>query len=976
MMNRSPTSAFGQNALWRLAGLFLLAALSSWADETNSLNETNALKEQKSPTLRRTNSLDYLFQIKKGFRIEPATLDSMVASPVAMAFDERGRLFVAEMRDYPDQRERIPHGGRVVVLEDSDADGVFDSIHVYAENLPWPSAIACYDGGVFVAAAPEIIYFKDTASNGSADVKKVYYTGFGAASGNPDPNALLNNFAWGLDNRIHAGTAGMGGVITAVETPGNAPMVLGRNDFAFDPKTSTMSLDGEPAHTGLCFDDRGRKYASDSTHPLQLLMFEPRYFARNPFVPKPPALTDVISPGTKVFRYANLSSGPGPGIPLSSQRPINGWMSKARGSLIYRGNAFPSDYLGNAFICDPELHVIHRSILLQDGLRVTGQRAKDELSSEFLLTKDPLFRPSQLITGPDGAIYVADMQNGGESGRILRIVPDNFKSQKFPQLSRTKTYDLVAALAHRNSWQRETAMRLLYEQRDPAAVGLLTNMINNSRLGHVRMQALCALDGIGGLKEGVLLKALRDSDESVREHAVALSERVVRNGKVSDAVWSRISALAADPSIRVQYQLAFTLGDIEMSERTRVLADILGRNLANPWFRSAALSSLNKGASDLLIALASEPRWRNDPTGQTFLNELALGLGLNGQINEVTMVLDFIVRSRLEQLTTFSLLYSLGEGLHRIGSSLALVDPQGRLQTYYDQALDIALGDNLKDPVRLAALRLRSVSYYTATYPGDIYQLLFGTGQSEAVQTTALMTLGRYENPAIASNVIARWPELTPNVRRQAISALLQRTERVIEIVAALQDRRISPRDLSPTQINFLRTHRDPAVSQRAAAIFGPFSPIRPGLLEQFKSSISIPGNPGRGLQIFRARCTSCHRLGGEGTSLGPDLAATKISGKEKLLASILEPSREIAPTYTTTVVETKRRETLTGILTEDNGTTITLRQPAGGAQVWPRSNVQAIEPQSWSLMPEGLEQGLNGQAMADLLEYIIAASQ
>jgi putative membrane-bound dehydrogenase-like protein len=959
-----------------LAALFLLVALSSWADETNSLQETNALKAQNPPLVRRTNSFDSLFQIKKGFRIEPATLERLVASPVAMAFDERGRLFVAEMRDYPEQREQIPHGGRVVVLEDSDGDGVFDSNHVYAENLPWPSALACYDGGVFVAAAPEIIYFKDTASNGSADVKKVYYTGFGAAPGNPSPNALLNNFTWGLDNRIHAGTAGMGGVITAVETPGNAPMVLGQNDFSFDPKTSVMSLDGGAAHTGLCFDDRGRKYVSDSTHPLQLSMFDLRYFARNPFAPKPQSLIDVIMPGTPVFRYANLSSGPGQRIPLPPDRATTGWMSKARSPLIYRGSAFPSDYVGNAFICDPELHVIHRSILVENGLRVAGQRARDELGSEFLQARDPLFRPSQLVTGPDGAIYVADMQNGGESGRILRIVPDNLKSQKLPQLSRTKTYDLVAALAHRNSWQRETATRLLYEQRDPAAVGLLTNMINNSRLGHVRMRALCALDGLGGLKEGVLLKALRDSDESVREHAVALSEQVVRNGKVSDAVWSHISGLAADPSIRVQYQLAFTLGNIELNQRTRVLADILGRNLANPWFQAAALSSLSKGASDMLIALASQPRWRTDLTGQTFMNELALNLGLNGQMNEVSMVLDYIIRSRLDQLTAFSLLYSLGEGLHRIGSSLALVDPQGRLQTFYDQALDIALGDNLKDPVRLAALRLRSVSYNTATYPGDIYQLLFGTGQSEGVQTTALMTLGRYENPAIASNVIARWPELTPNVRRQAISALLQRTERVIEVVAALQDRRISPKDLSLTQINFLRTYRDQAVSQRAAAIFSPFSPIRPGLSEQFKSSLSVSGNPGRGLQIFRARCTSCHRLGGEGTSLGPDLAAAKIMGKEKLLTSILEPSREIMPAYAMTVVETKRRENLMGILTDDNGITITLRQSAGGAQVWPRSNVQAIEPQPWSLMPDGLEQGLNVQSMADLLDYILAVPQ
>jgi putative heme-binding domain-containing protein len=426
--------------------------------------------------------------------------------------------------------------------------------------------------------------------------------------------------------------------------------------------------------------------------------------------------------------------------------------------------------------------------------------------------------------------------------------------------------------------------------------------------------------------------------------------------------------------VRVQYQLAFTLGDIELADRTRVLADVLARNVANPWFQGAGLSSLSKGASDLLIRLASQPRWRNDFTGQNFLSELALNLGLNGQMNEISMFLNFFTRTRLEQQSTFSLLYSVGEGLHRIGSSLALVDSQGQLQTYYDQALDMSLADFQQDPVRLAALRLRSVSYYSASSPGDIYQLFFGTGQSEAVQNAALTTLGRYENPAIGYNLISRWSELKPNVKRQAVSAIVQRTDRVPEVIAALQDRRIAPADLSSTQINFLRTYRDAAIGQRAQAIFGPFNPVRPGLSEQFRPSLSMIGNPARGRETFRARCASCHRLGGEGAILGPDLAAARIGGKEKLLNAIIEPSSEITPNYATGTVETRRGENLLGILSEDNGVAITLRQPGGAAQVWPRTNVQTVEAQPWSLMPDGLEQGLNHQGMADLLEYLMTA--
>jgi putative membrane-bound dehydrogenase-like protein len=960
----------------------MLAIITCLADETNTANQTNAEKIIKLPAVKSSGELTDSFLIQKGFRVESATLNSMTASPVAMAFDERGRLFVVEMLDYPNQREQTPHTGQVLLLEDSDGDGVFDSSHVYADNLAWPSAVACYDGGIFVAATPEILYFKDTNGDGRADQRKVVFTGFGTASGAPNADALLNNFVWGLDHRIHGGTAGLAGVITTVGAPANPPVTLSKNDFSFDPKTLQISADGGPARTGLCFDAYGRKYVSDFGHPLQLSMFETRYFARNPFFPKPPELTDVISPDTKVFRFMAEQSGSSRGtngrgarIPIATNGVAATWMSKPRGCVIYQGNAFPSNYVGNAFVCDPELHVIHRSILSDQGIAVVGQRSKDD-RSEFLISKEASFHPSQLITGPEGGLYIADMQNGGQSGRILRIVPEHFKYQKPVPLARTKTYELVTALAHPNSWQRETAARLLYEQGDPAAVALLTNMVSHSRLPLVRMRALRALDSVSLPNEAVLSKGLRDSDDHVREHALNLSERAVKNGKISDSLWSQIAGLSADPSIRVQYQVAFTLGEIDRAERTRVLAQVLGANVANPWFQAAALSSVNKGASELLTGLAAEPRWRTDASGQAFLNELALSLGVKGQMNEVGQAIRFVNTYRLDQQTAFSLLYSLGEGLRRIGSSLALVDPQNTLQPFYDQSLQVALDDSLADPIRLAALRLRSVSYYTGIAPGDIYQLFFGTGQSEAVQITALATLGQYDNPLVVTNVIVHWPELPPAARRQAITSLMGKTDRVAQVIKALEERRIAPGDFSSSQINFLRSYHDLEISQRAVRLFGPFTPARPAILGQYKSSLTIPGAPARGREIFRARCANCHRLGGQGYAVGPDLLASKSRGKEGFLAAIIEPSREITAGFATSVLETRHRENLQGIVSEDNGVTVTIRQANGSAAVWPRSNIQAVQPQAWSLMPDGLEQGMNPQMMADLLDYLMAAAQ
>src|SRR5258707_196141 len=162
-----------------------ITSLSSSAQESG---------EPKSPKSSEAAKALGSFQIKPGFRIELVAAEPMVVAPVAMAFDEDGRLFVAEMRDYPDRREENPHLGRIRLLEDTDSDGVFDASTVYADNIAWPSAVACFGGGVFVAAAPEIIYLKDSHKDGASDIRRVVFKGFGGRRSALKVDNLPNNF--------------------------------------------------------------------------------------------------------------------------------------------------------------------------------------------------------------------------------------------------------------------------------------------------------------------------------------------------------------------------------------------------------------------------------------------------------------------------------------------------------------------------------------------------------------------------------------------------------------------------------------------------------------------------------------------------------------------------------------------------------------------------------------------------------------
>src|SRR5262249_49982540 len=151
------------------------------------------------------------------------------------------------------------------------------------ENLSTPSALACYGGGVFVAAGPDIHYLRDTHGDGVADIKEMVFSGFGPAAGKPSGEALLNSFAWGLDNRIHGGAAGLGGTITAPKASGAPKVELGRSDFSFDPRALTLWPEVGSAKTGLSFDNRGRKFITDYAYLLGMPMYELRYTLRNPF---------------------------------------------------------------------------------------------------------------------------------------------------------------------------------------------------------------------------------------------------------------------------------------------------------------------------------------------------------------------------------------------------------------------------------------------------------------------------------------------------------------------------------------------------------------------------------------------------------------------------------------------------------------------------------------------------------------------
>lgn len=608
------------------------------ADEVDLSDELPRI-EPRSPE-EALRSLELL----PGFRIELAAAEPLVVDPIAMAFDAGGRMFVVEMRGYPEEPDK--QMGRVRLLTDTDQDGCFDDSTVFLDKLSWPTAVTCYDGGVFVAAAPDILYCKDVDGDGVADIRKRIFSGFGRGN----VQGLVNTLMWGSDQRIHGATSSAGGEVKRVYAPMEETIQLRGRDFSFDPRELDLRAESGGGQHGLSFDDWGRKYVSSNSDHLQCVMYEDRYAARNPFLAAPAARVSIARDGPQavVFRISPIEPWrivrtrlrvakevPGP---IEGGGKPAGYFTGATGVTIVQGDALGEDSVGLAMIGDVGSNIVHRKRITPRGEGFVGDRIDER--KEFLASDDIWFRPVQFANGPDGALYIADMYreviehpaslppvikkhldltSGNDRGRIYRVVAENFQRPEHVSLAACSTVQLVESLNSANGWRRSTADRLLFERRDLAAVEPLLKLATQASLPQSRAQALWTLNGLGALNEQVLLERLDDASPRVREVAVRLCEKVAQD---SAALRRKLYAMVDDEDPRVRYQLAFTLGELSDEERLDALVKLLKRDGSKSYPRFAALSSLRIGHQNVLSRIAADEDFAKSKPGDLVIRDL------------------------------------------------------------------------------------------------------------------------------------------------------------------------------------------------------------------------------------------------------------------------------------------------------------------------------------------------------------------
>jgi mono/diheme cytochrome c family protein/glucose/arabinose dehydrogenase len=558
------------------------------------------------------------FQIAKGYQISLAASDPQFGDPVAAQFGPDGRLWVVEMQGYmPDldaTTEDQPHG-RVVVLEDKDGDGVFETSTVFLDKVVMPRALALHRDGVLVGAPPHLWFCRDTNGDGKADEKIEVATDFGVRVdparpqlANPEraPNAML----WGHDNWLYVGA------YTA--------------RFKFKDGRWQRGLSNFRGQWGLAQDDYGHLFHNSNSDQMRADVIPSSYLNRNPNLGRTTGLNWKVAKEQLVWPI-RVNPGINRGYRPEMLREFKlKEFTAACSPYIYRSDLFPGDAYGNAFVCEPAGNLIKRNVVKSEGGTLVATPYYDQ--TEFLASTDERFRPVNLLTGPEGALYVIDLYRGIIQhrislttylreqivkrgldkplalGRVWRIAPEGAAVVPAKKLSAMTPAELVAELASGNSWRRETAQRLLVEAaQDDAIDAALVALAKDSTSPMGRVHALWTLEGRGAVKAEAVLAGMAHADPRVRAAAIRVSESLMATSD-RDAIVARWTELAASEAVtEVQQQLALSIGEAKAPAADLAGAALVTRAADVAFIQDAFVSGLEGREIDLLEAVLKKP---------------------------------------------------------------------------------------------------------------------------------------------------------------------------------------------------------------------------------------------------------------------------------------------------------------------------------------------------------------------------------
>ncbi|WP_397569319.1 PVC-type heme-binding CxxCH protein [Schlesneria sp. T3-172] len=944
------------------------------------------------------------FVLPEGFEVNLFAADPAIHKPIQMNFDPQGRLWIAASEVYPQIAPGQPATDKILVLEDTDGDGVSDKTTVFADGLLIPTGVEPGDGGAYVANSTELLHLTDTDGDGKADQSRIVLSGFGTE----DTHHILHTFRWGMDGQLYMNQSIY--IHSHVETPFGVRRLNAGGIWRFRPET--MRLDvfarGWVNTWGHAFDRWGQSFVTDGAGGEGI----------NYAVPGAAYPT--------VYGVNRILHGLNPGSP------------KYCGLEMVDGRHLPDDWQGNLITHDFRGHRVCRFVLSEDGAGFAARQQPDLISSEHVA-----FRPIDVKQGPDGAIYIADWYNPiiqhGEvdfrdprrdhtHGRIWRVTAKGRKLVDRPQFAGKSAATLLDSLKSPESYERHHAKRVLKEQGEEKVVPALAAWVKkldskDPNFEHHRLEALWMYQSLD-VPEPALLKAVLDSKTP---QARAAAVRVVPQWKEHlPAALDWLEVAIQDEHPRVQMETVRALSEFPELRAAAIalraadrFQDQFGdyalwqtsRELAPVWLPEVVSGKFDFEGSvaRLLFAIRSAEagsaipvlvqKLREGKVPAELTNSLMETLGQLGGAEDLRLVFDLALTKSTPAAQSATMLTTLAEAKRKRDIQPAgdlapvieaLKSKDGTLQTAAVDCIGAWRLESLRAPVtaivtdsqsetgvRLAAIR--GVSQLGGDASKQLLGKLASTDKSETIRAAAITSLIQIDTPAAAALAV-KLLEQSEDVSAQSaiINAFLQHKGGPDVLAAAFADQKLSE-DVAKIALRIITGsgRQEPKLTEaisKAGNIVNAAKVLSKEEMAALVATIRESGNAARGEQIFRRaelNCLKCHAVGGAGGKVGPDLVSVGSSAQiDYLVDSILDPNKNVKEGYQSLVVATDEGKVFTGIKVRETDTDLLLRDVEDREFAVPLKSIDDQQSGS-SLMPVGLVDKLTRAELIDLVRFM-----
>lgn len=944
---------------------------------------------------------------------------NFLAKPIAMNWDERGRLWICETLDYPNELGQ--NRDRIRICEDTDGDHVADKFTIFAEGLSIPTAIMIYRGGAVVHNATETIYLKDTDGDDKADQTTVLMTGFGAG----DTHGGISNFRYGLDNWIW----GMQGYNdSAPEYDGKTADSFRQGFWRFKlsntdpPKVTDVEFIRSTNNNtwGLGLSEDGLVFGSTANHnPSTYVPIPNRYYekVRGWAAPDIGTIADTwkFNPITENIRQVDQFGG----------------YTAAAGHALYTARTFPMQWWNKtAFVCEPTGHLIGTFLLRRDGATY-----KSTSPTNLLASDDEWASPIMAEVGPDGAVWVIDWYNfiiqhnptpqgfktgkgnayesdlrDKKHGRIYRVLPTaDGKDVMHPwkSLVDASVAELVDTLKHPSMNWRLQAQRLLVEKKATDAVPQLLALVSDESVDEIGLNvgaihALQTLKGLGVADDKALASALKHASPGVRRNAIA----VLPHNEAGLKVLLNNQPLFSDADAQVRLQAFVTLSDMPASDdAASVIFEAAAKAPSDPVIVDAltiaASVHCTKGLSKFsavagketpdsslqIVARIAEHLGRTRPDAsalEAMLNDLAsaepmvIDAALQGLVEGLPAKFDIKVTDGLDKALVKLLETTSGQQrgkVVRVASICGSKSLESYTKEIVDSLLNVAADSDAPANDRISSAK-EAVSFQSGSAEVleavlDVINLQttpdVGVGLIEAAGQSTAETAGEL--------IVNRADQMTPQMKSAAMRVLLSRPATTSALLAAIESGKLDIGDLSLDQKQALRAHPDKgirAIAEKLMAAGGGLPDAdRDKVLQALLPLCEENGDAKAGKAMFVKHCSKCHIHGTEGKAIGPNLTGMAVHPKRELLTHIIDPSRSVEGNFRIYTVVKTDGIVLNGMMSGESRTAITLIDTEGKENQIAREDIDELVRSRKSLMPEGFEKQMTNEELSNLLTFL-----